>query len=525
MRYLLFISLLISFTANSQFGNRNGWFKRNQTPPAVGNTPFSFTEIPYSDVDFINPGRGAEQWHNGSQGIPNPSETSNIQSLDFYQRFQWADLEGSTQGSYTWTAFDGWVRDAINRNQQFSFGIMTVFTGGGKVSYGGGNSCYPLYLHNLMQAEAATSQDWLANGTDWIPNFNSPNYLARLRALHVALNTHILTATVTGTSGPYSGIAVPIRNVIYSIDIRGYGNYGEWHTGGICTWTTFPNGRQPTVTSLMEIIDTHTEVFQDWPLGMMVAAYDGGYTGVPLFAPYAQLGYYALTRTNNWGDVGFRRDQWGDPNPYLDNLMINNNMTYEGSPAFKTFIVNKFKTSPVTGEPNPNSFDMADLETQVIEYGATSFGNGNFGAYPNATIRDRIRAAWKRCGFRLKVTAGEAPTIITRTIQFTIKTNWVNVGIAPTYNNWTVQYELQNTVTSAVVWTGTSSKVLKLFRPDQGTVETSDNLTVPGSVTPGTYKLVVRVADTDDYRPDLKLAITPRNSDGSYTIFSSVTVN
>ncbi|MGZ8517958.1 MAG: hypothetical protein ACXWWD_11435, partial [Chitinophagaceae bacterium] len=251
-----------------------------------GTTNFSFNSIPYSDPDFIGPGRGAEQWHNSSARIPNPTESQPVgteNSLDVYYRFQWALLEGATQGSYNWGYFDNLIRDAIDNGQKLSFGIMTHNSDDGVVSYGGGSSAYPLYLHNLMQAEAANSRDWLSGNGVWVPNWNSPNYLGRLRALHVALNNYIMTASYTPSSGPRSGQRVNYRDAIYCIDIRGYGNWGEWHSGEICDFNAYPAGRQPTNATFKELIDLHTEVFQNWPLVMMVAGYDGGYTGISLF--------------------------------------------------------------------------------------------------------------------------------------------------------------------------------------------------------------------------------------------------
>lgn len=531
---ILFLPLFVIGQSNSTF--RTMLKNPNIPPPSGGNVPFSFTEYAYSNPDLINPGRGAEQWHNGSESINNPTSTSLTPSLDLYYRFEWARLEGTTQGSYTWLTnpsnnyFDNRMREAINAGQQFSFGIMPFYSDGGFTSYDGADASYPLYLHNLMQAAAdPDDRDVIAPSGNWMPNWNHPSYLSRLRALHVALNDHILNTSYTAISGPHQGQSIRYRDVIYCIDIRGFGDYGEWHSGGMWDFGQFPGNTQPTAATLIEIIDTHTEVFEDWPLVMMVAGYNGsgGAAFIPIFHPYNSVGYYALKATNAWGKVGNRRDQFGATDSYLDKLLQDNNTTVDGE-RFGTLYVNLYKTSPGTGEPLPGAAPingMVELEQQVIEYGESSFGNGNWGGFPNASVQNIIRAAFKRCGYRIKITTGEAPTVITRASPFTIKCSWQNIGVTPAYNNWTVQYELQDG-SSNVVWTGTSSRVLKLFLPSGSASETTDILTVPGSVSAGTYKLVVRVKDPVDYRRDMKLAITqPQNADGSYTIFNSVTVN
>lgn len=535
--FLLGLLLISSIFSNAQFGNRNALFSRVGAPPPVGSlVPFSFVEIPYSDPDLINHGRGAEQWHNGSDGISYPTSSVNLRSLDLYYRGQWVDLEGSTQGSYTWITnpsnnwFDNRMREAINAGQQFSFGIMPYFSGNGSAFYDGARSAYPQYLHNAMQALPLADRDAIGSSGDWMPNWNSTAYLSRLRALHVALNDHILNTSYTATSGPHQGQSIRYRDVIFCIDIRGFGNYGEFHSGEMFPFGGFPGNTQPTEATLIEIIDTHTEVFQDWWLVMMVAAYNGS-SGAPyinIFHPYNNVGYYALKATNNYGKVGHRRDQFGAPDNYLDALLQNNNTVVNGE-RFGTLFVNLFKNSPGTGEPYPNqatsAYGMQDIEQQVIEYSETSFGNGNWNGFPNATQQVFIRNAFKRSGYRLKIVNGEAPNLITRGIQFQIKTNWVNVGVCPAYNDWEVVFQLQVHESNIPVWTGTSSKVLKLFRPDQGTVLTTDNFTVPGSVSPGTYKLVAKVRDPNGYRYPMKLANQGINADTSYTIFSSVTLN
>ena len=484
-----------------------------------GTSNFSFNAIPYSDPDFIAPGRGAEQWHNGSARINYPTESNNLESPDLYYRFEWSRLEGASQGSYTWSYFDNLINSAINKGQKFSFGIMTHYSDGGYASYDGGTSSYPQYLHNLMQAESSNSRDWLSSNGVWVPNWNSTNYLGRLRALHVALYDHIMTGSYTPSSGPHAGKRVNYRDVIYCIDIRGYGNWGEWHSGEICDFNAYPTGRQPTNATFKEIIDLHTEVFDRWPLVMMVAGYDGGFTGISLFGVPAEVSYYALTARNKWGAVGYRRDQWGATDTYLARLMANNNQTYNGSQPFKTYILEKYKYAPVTGEPMPASLDMSDLENQVNLYHATSIGNGNWGAQPsNTTVKDNIRKAFKRAGYRIELTGGSASAT---TSNFTVNLNWKNIGVAPTYEDWKVTYELRNGNT--VVWSGVSSFKPKLFLPSPNATTATDVFNRSG-IPQGTYSLHVIVKDSTGYRQPLPLAIQGRGSDGSYVLTSSINI-
>lgn len=474
---------------------------------------FTFTEIPFGNTDLINPGRGVEQWHNGND-VNVPTQGVNTQRLDVYYRFPWTKIEGSTQGSYTWSYFDGLINSAIQKKQKFSFGIMTLFpdanTSGGLVAFGGGYSCYPSYLHNLMQSESV--KDW-KKGTTWVPNYNSNYYLSRLLALHQAINNHLET-------GSYNG--VKYKDVIGYIDIRGYGSWGEWHHGSVVSaMNEFPSGTRATVATLKKIIDAHTQGFPNYHLVAMIAAFDANRLPMIMNAP--EVGYYALTTKNNAGPVGWRRDQWGATDSYLSDYLENNNVTYNGV-TLKSLIMDKWKTAPIVGEPPSwNDNNYAALEKQVRLYHASSFGNGNYGVAVNTTISNNVRAASKASGYRFKILSGNSPKTITKNSAFTISTVWQNVGIAPLYENYDVVFELQNS-SNVAVWTGKSVKVLNLFLPATAGTTTTDNFTVPTSVAAGTYKLVVRVKDPKNYRPNIQLAINGRNADGSYTIFTGVTV-
>lgn len=471
--------------------------------PLFASAQFTFT--PLTD-EIIAPGRGAEQWHNSTERIPNPTESDVVEnSKDVYYRFEWARMEGATLGSYTWTYFDNLINTAIDNGQKFSFGIMTHFSDGGLVSYGGGTSSYPLYLHTLMQAE--TYPDWKNTSTNvWVPNWNSVNYLARLRALHESLYAHIIASSHSG---------VQYKDAIYTIDIRGYGNWGEWHSGQIVSdLNQYPTGTRPTATTLKTIIDHHSQVFDLWPLSIMIAALDGGSTGIPIFGASDTVTHYALTQSNTWGLFGWRRDSWGATNAYFDKLLKNNLKTFAGSLPFKDYILERHKYAPITGEPMPTDLTMTDLVNQVNDYGVTSIGNGNYGGYPPLlSTRNNIRAAFKRSGYRYELTGGQA---IPGSSTFRILLDWRNVGVAPTYESWIVEYKLKNGG-GTVVWTDTSSFTPTLFTDEQGNVTAEDIFTKP-VLADGNYTLYATIKDPSGFRDPLPLAITGRDVDGSYLL-------
>lgn len=491
--------------------------------PSPEKHSLSFQVIPYGEADIIAPGRGAEQWHNGSEAVNNPTPESLQQALDVYYRFTWNRLEGPKQGSYDWTYFDALIKEAINKGQKLSFGIMTCYGDevDGVIKYDDGFSAYPLYLHQLMQAESRDSKDWLSAGGMWIPNWNSPNYLKRLRALHEALYAHIISSSYTAKEGRLKGKSINYKDAIYCIDVRGYGNYGEWHNSGIVKHINeYPEGRRATTKTLNTIIDHHTQVFDSWPLTIMIAAFDAEQIGTIMNPP--EVGYYALTTKNAWGPLGWRRDQWGATDSYLNFILKNNEKSFGKGLPFKKLITSRFTTSPVTGEP-PRYVNSGgpcaywNLEKQIQEYGASSFGNGNWGTVMNDCIKENARAAFKRAGYRLILDGGNISDSISTGQPLPVTLEWKNIGVAPTYEEWNVIFELKDR-TDKVVWSDTSAFKPKLFIPQDKSTPVTDNFILPAGIQPGYYNLHLVIKDPTGYRAPLPLAITGRNDDGSYAL-------
>ncbi|MEO5564056.1 MAG: DUF4832 domain-containing protein, partial [Chitinophagaceae bacterium] len=438
-------------------------------------TPLSFTAIPYSDPDFNSPGRGVEQWHGGNE-VNVPLASTNSGRLDKYYRFSWNHFE-TTQGVYTWSMFDQQINMAINAGQKFGFGIMTCCPGcemGWNVAYAGGTSAYPLYLHNLMQAEGA--KDFITGDGDWIPNINSPSYLDRLAALNNAVAAHIENTSYNG---------VRYKDIINYVDVRGYGAWGEWHSGGGIVAndvSEYPTGTRPTVASLKRIVDIHTSAFPNFPLVAMIAAFDANYLGIIMNPP--EIAQYILTARNNWGLIGWRRDSWGATDSYLSALLENNTRSFGGM-RFDTAILNRYKYAPIVGEPPGWVVTYNELESQVRLYHVSSFGNGNYGGASPTGIGNNIRAASKAAGYRIVLEGGSAPSAIATGTPFNITLNWKNVGIAPIYENWNTVYELKN-ASNTTVWSGTSTYKLKHFLPQAANTSRADNFTLPGTVPAGT---------------------------------------
>ncbi len=432
--------------------------------------------------------------------VPAGGATGMTAGMDRYYRFQWNQIQND-DGSYNWTTFDSRMQIAIGAGQKFCFGIMPICQGGTGENVGGVNLTYPLFLHTQMQSESLT--DWASSDT-WIPNWNSVNFLNDWQNMLNAVASHIANTT-------YNGVAY--KNAIGYIDIRGYGNFGEWHNDPY--YTSMPSALWPSTASLESVINSHITAFPNYPLVIMIAAYDNhdATTQIP-----TAVTYYALTAKNNWGPIGWRRDNWGDATNYT--AILENNPGSLNGLAFNSAIMSRYQTAPITGEPLNGLSSYSDVVTEVKKYGGSSFGNGNIAnATSSSTVSD-IQSASFAAGARLQITSGSISSNISVGSAFALTLNWQNVGASPLYESWNTNFELRNGSTVVASWT--SSFNPKLFLPGSTTV--TDNLTVPSTVSPGNYSLYLIIRDPNGYRKPLPLSISGVNSDGSYLI-KAVTVS
>ena len=238
----------------------------------------------------------------------------------------------------------------------------------------------------------------------------------------------------------------------------------------------------------------------------MISGFDkAGWGNIP-----AEISYYLATASNDAGEFGIRRDNWGATESwYNEGIWENNTVSYSGV-QLKDLIMNKWKTAPITGEPCCNS-GYASLPSQVKKYHVTSFGNGNYGT---AVTGSNVITASKLAGARIILTQGN---ITTANDELNVTLNWQNTGVAPVYKNWIISYELKNSL-DTTVWTDNSGFSLKLFLPRPGSTAHTDKFILPKTLPPGPYKLNLIIRDPVGYRPPFPLGIAGRNADGSYTL-------
>jgi hypothetical protein len=91
------------------------------------------------------------------------------------------------------------------------------------------------------------------------------------------------------------------------------------------------------------------------------------------------------------------------------------------------------------------------------------------------------------------------------------------------YENWKAVYELRSAA-GLVIWSGNSVIDPVSVLPNNKVYSVVDHFILPTSVPKGNYSLYLIVRDPQGYRQPLPLAISGRNSVGSYLMRSNILI-
>jgi hypothetical protein len=421
---------------------------------------WTVTPAPLGDEELVNPGRGLFQW-NGQAELPIPCP-------DRYARYNWSVVEKS-KGTYDFSILEAQAAAAKLAGGTFGFGIRCVVSGVAM-------AC-PAYVKDEVAGWTSVKK------TSWVPDWNSEAFLTRVEALTAALGAKF-------NRDPRIGY----------IEIRTYGNWGEWH---LSDFEDPPAPMQPiTQQSIRRIIDAWARAFPDTQLIMMSDS-EGGLE-------------YAMSLTHLRHPVGWRRDSWGNKQFY----------TLNRHRAAWELAKDRWKTAPVTVESYGGAgHDTAKALAQTSEYHVSAIGNGNLARkwdqIPPIEQQMLIECA-KTSGYRYALQQLD----LTTTGALVFSASWLNSGVAPIYTDWNVRYLLRRQKSGHIAWNGTSKLRLRELLPTldrttkkQNPIEVIDRFPRPADLTAGTYSVEVVVTDRTGYFTEpLRLAIQGRRPDGAYAL-------
>lgn len=422
-------------------------------------TIFTPTQVPATDPEISSPLRGLYDWR-GTILVPPPTP-----SLDAYERYYWNELE-TTAGNYDWSMLDADIANARSKNKFFAFRIRTL------KGPNDAGSFVPSDLSN-------TSYGWY-KGSTFILDLNNSVVLTRMQTFFKALESHL---NQTGM-GKY----------ISWVDIGMVGQYGEWGLGSL----GYTSANYPTDDNLKKVVDIQLGFLPQVRKVMMVK------TNSPA----------VLHALNSSPLVGWRVDCLGQDG-YFD---FSTNGKYT---PFWPVLQNRWKTAPVIVEYCAGSISFSVATTQIADFHISAIGNGNvtFGGSNTSTLF--VNNA-KKAGYRISIIDAVLPQPMVAGKTSTIISRWQNTGNAPTYEPWTVAFELRDS-SGKVVASTTTSLDLGTLLPTTSPQSNNDSFNLVG-VEAGSYNLILTVKDPRALRSPLPLAITGRRTDGSY-LLGAVTVS
>ncbi|MFZ4726403.1 MAG: DUF4832 domain-containing protein [Paludibacter sp.] len=426
-------------------------------------TKFSPVVIPVSDTEILNPGRGLAHWQQKA-GIPFPT-------IDHYQRYRWSDLEKS-QGVYDFSLLK--AEAEIAKTDPDGRGLYGLAV---RCLDSGVDHCYPTYIDGLM------SSWYSAKYKCWVPDWNDPQFLERQDSLVANLGRVFNNDERVGY-----------------VEIRSFGNWGEWHISG---FETPPSPAIPiTKATIQHMIDTYIKAFPDKQIIMLNDEYGGL--------------EYAMTKTDLKYPIGWRRDSW--PSSIMD---------YVKKASTWTKVSDRWKIAPVIIESiETKYFTFSSALPQVVDYHVSSIG-GNLDASQyysyTAGFQDTLVNCIKYSGYRYIVRSISYPDVFVPGQTINLKSEWSNVGVAPIYRDWKVSYRITNQITGALVLEIPSALDLRKLLPTYShetkvdiPVLFDDSFVLPASFVKGNYNLEVIVSDPINYLSPLKLAIQGRKTTGAY---------
>ncbi len=450
--------------------------------------------------DVAGPGRGQYLWYptDHPTGVP-----GTVTATDSYARYGWREIEPAA-GTLNTAAIDTELARAKARGGRFSFRIMPV--------------CAWCGLPDALPADvSAFPTSWTATLSDGqtvrVPDWNDPAYLARWDSLLAALGQRY-------GSDPRLG----------SIDVGGYGNWGEGHN-----WPyedAYPRSEGQREASLASMTAIVRSVVRHFPSTFVAVnplqLKQDGHGAIDAALSWSGL-KAALTMSTK---VGLRNDCLGGGSVQQSAVDLLNDAqqraSAEGLPLTDRPL-DRWRIAPFVTEwcnnisPAGTDGSFAQGAGQVRSWHVSLVSNGNFqGSYADysASEQGAFDQATREAGYRYSVVSVNLAAVV-RGKDTGATVVWTNTAVAPTYQPWSVSYGVRDSTGRS---RGVVAAGVRLPELLGGGATATDSIVLPTAGLPrGKYTLVALVVDPTGYAPPLRLASGKRLADGAYAL-GAVTV-
>ncbi len=470
--------------------------------------------ISFSEPDVSGPGRG----------YATAASTTNGYLPDYcvYKRYSWRELEPA-RGQYDFTnTIEKDAQRAATQGKKFAFGIVALSSSPAS----GDNVDVPNDLIQDMPLGFYFAK--AAGGRVYVPDWNDSDFIARNNALIAALAVR------------YDG-----DPRIAWVDIRSYGDYGEWHLNDPVPYPNPAPGQniRPGASSNFQ------KQFY------LMTSVSGATTGTPATKRAIVNSYVhnfkktqlCMMTPDNYGlayafslspYIGTKRDCLGGE------WFSNFKQPPDGSPDGLTLMKDRWKTAPALcefvgswGVANGRSVDLGKTSLDDIVRFHLSMASSNFSKTVPTATRQNIENIGKTLGYRYRIAQAVLEPVITPATATKVSILWTNEGASPVYSDWIAQVQLRDRVSGAILASQNSALQLRKLLPagtaltqydasfalKSGPTWDTVSINVPANIRTslkGNNKVdvCVKVADRLGFFPSLPLAMDGKLTDGAYRL-------
>jgi hypothetical protein len=348
-----------------------------------------------------------------------------------FQYIKWQDLE-PTNGTFDFSAVEDVINRSGSRNRHLILRLYCDWWGENEESRG----C-PDWIYSEVGVDRIRGD----NGR-YITDYNDPRYIAEATQAIAAL-----------------GERYDDDPRLYAFQIGVIGYWGEWHT-----WGSQIDGDSYDITA-----DTETKILN---------AYRSAFDRTMLMARYPDRSILASA-----DDIGFHNDYFRPNNDHsagFDNSV---------------FAERRWVDGPIGGEvpPGLSSGDFQQMYGTV--QGREMIEKGHYSTMKPTSVPDQFSQdhleLHKRFGYNYQIDGAVFAESADRTGSLAVELAATNVGVAPFYYDWQVEFALLSSDNTPVVVQEASSYDLRSILPERS-FSLNGSLPLNG-VDSGTYRLAVRV--------------------------------
>lgn len=412
-----------------------------------------------------------------------------------YFRWRWDQLEVE-RGKIDFDYIDGRIQASNLTGQTLSFRVMAIREGSAGI---------PEWLRDQVKGVEV-------NGTFW-PDYRDPVFQREHRRFVQALAER------------YDD-----HPAIDHIDIGPVGCWGEWNTACIegvrsildIYGPASEEERDEIAAGYKQVVTDYADAFKVTPLVMLAVGSDGD-------DRMAEIMGYALERgmgwrVDCWGDWGYFSENWSHHDSLYPRFMAKAKEVYPKFDEVWKHAPIQLEVCGVMGQWKERGWTTEAPEGKVhkafqfaVDHHAAVL-NAKRSAVPEEYVA-AMEAMLRKIGYRYVIDRCGHPAHVPAGGELTLRTQWSNLGVTPSYTRRTVAYRLNGGGRSQVFETEAD---VRTWLP--GTWKTRHRFQLPPDLPAGKYDLEVAILDrpgsnpTTQPLPPLQLGNEGRGEDGWYRL-------